>query len=129
VGSQSLVVPDILSFPAPRSEFCCYIRNARVHRTQYSSILSGIAPRSVFTRPVHAVGVICDVLKRIYSIYESDPEGVIDASVCDALNSAHVSFFSGIAGRDVLAAFDFARLSFVSFSASKFSARFSALST
>jgi tryptophan-rich sensory protein len=86
-----------------------------------------------FQRPdlsfVVILGMLAFIALNIRAFYESDPEGVIDASGCDALNSAHVSFFSGIAGRDVLAAFDFARLSFVSFSASKFSARLSALST
>jgi hypothetical protein len=45
------------------------------------------------------------------------------------LNSAQVNFFSGIAGRDVFAAFVAARFSFAACSASKFSDRFKALST
>jgi hypothetical protein len=68
------------------------------------------------------VGVIRDVLERVYSLYES-------GAFCEALNSAQLIFFSGIAGRDVFAAFVDARFSFASCSASNFSDRFSALST
>jgi hypothetical protein len=75
------------------------------------------------------VGVVRDIPKRLYPFYESDPEGVVDVDGCEALKSDQLNFFSGIGGRDVFAAFVAARLSFASFSASKFSARLSALST
>ena len=124
MGPQSLMVPDFLSFPAPRSEFCRDFRNDRIYCAEYPCVLSGESHLGIFTCPISRVGIIRDLPKWVYSIYES---GEVDD--CDALNSAQLIFFSGIAGRDVLVAFDFARLSFVSFSASKLSARLSALST
>jgi len=131
MGPQSLVVPDFLSFPASRSEFCCDTRNACIYCPEYPRVLSSIAPRGVFTRPVFSVGVVRDIPKRLYPFYES----IASFGCCDccwavvALKSDQLNFFSGIGSRDVFAAFVAARLSFASFSASKFSARLSALST
>jgi len=121
------MVADILSFSASRSQLCYHTRNARVYCPEYPRILSGEPPRGVFTCPVHAMGVIRDLLERVYCIYESVASFCCCAVV--ALNSAQLSFFSGIAGRDDFAAFVAARLSFASCSASRFSARLSALST
>ena len=129
MGPQSRVVPDFLSFPAPRFEFRGYSGNDRVYRAQYSRVLSGESHLGIFTCPISRVGIICDIPERLYSIYESDPEGVVDAGGCEALKSAQLIFFSGIGGRDVFADFAAVRLSFASCSASKFSARLSALST
>lgn len=126
MGSKSLVVSNFLSFPAPGSELCGDSRNAHFHRTQYPRVLSGEPCRSIFTGSVFSVGVICDILERVYRIYES---GAAAEPACAALNSAQLSFFSGIAGRDVFAAFVAVFLSFFACSASKFSDRLRALST
>jgi len=124
MGLQSLVVASLFQTPTPRPEFRCHFSNARIHRAYDPRVLSGEPPRGVFTHPVCSMGVICYVFERIYRFHESGA-----APDCVALNSAHDNFFSGIAGRDVFAAFVAARLFFVSFSTSKFSARLSALST
>lgn len=129
MGPESLMVPDFLSFPASRSEFCSDFRNDRVYCAEYPRVLSSESHLGIFTCPISRVGIICDLPKRLYSIYESDPEGVVDADGCEALKSAQLIFFSGIGGRDVFADFAAVRLSFTSCSASKFSARLSALST
>ena len=126
MGSKSLVVSNFLSFPAPGSEFCGDSRNAGVYRAYYPHVLSGEPPCGIFTRSVSCVGVICDLLERVYRIYES---GAAAEPACAALNSAQLSFFSGIAGRDVFAAFAAVFLSFFDCSASKLSDLFSALST
>jgi hypothetical protein len=68
------------------------------------------------------MGIICDIFERIYRIYEPETEAgdldgvdvvaAVAVAASRALNSAQVSFFSGIGGRDVFADFVAARFSF-----------------